>query len=138
MRRGTRRAKPSDAQRSRTILIVEDRRDQREMYASYFAANHFRVLTAPDGLSAIRIAHAELPDVIVTDLSIPHLDGWETASRLKEDPETRHIPIIACSAHVLGGAAERALVAGCAAYVCKPCLPQELHAEVLRVLARAA
>jgi CheY-like chemotaxis protein len=117
---------------------VEDRRDEREMYAHYFAANHFRVLTAPDGLSAIRIAHAELPDVIVTDLSIPHLDGWETASRLKEDPETRHIPIIACSAHVLGGAAERALVAGCAAYVCKPCLPRELHAEVLRVLARAA
>ena len=138
MRRRTRRAKPSGAQRSPTILIVEDRRDEREMYANYFAVNHFRVLTAPDGLSALRIAHAELPDVIVTDLSIPHLDGWETASRLKADPETRHIPIIACSAHVLGGAAERALVAGCEAYLCKPCLPQELHAEVVRVLARAA
>jgi CheY-like chemotaxis protein len=138
MRRGRRRAKPSSAQRSPTILIVEDRRDEREMYASYFAANNFTVLTAPDGLTAIRRAHAEVPDVIVTDLSIPHLDGWETTRRLKNDPVTKHIPIIACSAHVLGGAAERALVAGCAAYVCKPCLPRELHAEVLRVLARAA
>jgi len=138
MRRGTRRAKASGGKRSPTILIIEDQRDQREMYAAYFAANNFTVLTAPDGLSAIQRAHAEVPDIIVTDLSMPHLDGWETARRLKQDPVTRHIPIIACSAHVLGGAAERALVAGCDAYVCKPCLPQELHAEVLRVLARAA
>ena len=136
--RGKRRRKPAGGKPSPTILLVEDRRDHLEMYAMYFTASGFKVFTAADGLSAIRMARATLPDIIVTDLSLPHLDGWEASRRLKDDPETRHIPIVACSAHVLGGAAERAMVAGCAAYVCKPCLPQELLAEVLRVLARAA
>ena len=138
MRRGKRHATVPAGRRSLTILIVEDVRDQREMYAAYFAAKRFTVLTARDGLSAIQVARARRPDVIVTDLSIPHLDGWETARRLTTDPATAHIPIIACSAHVLGGAAERALVAGCVAYVGKPCLPQDLLATVLRVLDQAA
>ena len=138
MRRGKRHATAAGGRRSPTILIVEDVRDQREMYAAYFAAKRFTVLTARDGLSAIQVARARRPDIIVTDLSLPHLDGWETARRLSTDPATAHIPIIACSAHVLGGAAERALVAGCAAYVGKPCLPQDLFSTVLRVLDQAA
>jgi two-component system, cell cycle response regulator DivK len=138
MRRGTRRRSAENDVGARTILIIEDQADQREMYASYFAAKGFRVLTARDGLSALRLAFERRPDVIVTDLSIPHLDGWETTRRLKNDPRTAAIPIIACSGRVLGGAAERALVAGCVAYVAKPCLPRDLFAEVLRVLARAA
>ena len=138
MRRGKRYATAAGGRRSPTILIVEDVRDQREMYAAYFAAKRFTVLTARDGFNAIQVARAKRPDIIVTDLSIPHLDGWETARRLTTDPATAHIPIIACSAHVLGGAAERALVAGCVAYVGKPCLPQDLLATVLRVLDQAA
>jgi len=108
------------------------------MYAAYFEAKRFHVLTAADGLRALQVARSEVPDVIVMDLSIPHLDGWETTTRLQNDPLTAHIPVIACSAHVMGGAAERALVAGCAAYVGKPCLPEDLLSEVRRILARAA
>ena len=138
MRGGRRRATARGGSRSPTILIVEDSRDQREMYAMYFAAKRFTVLTAPDGHRAIQLARTHPPDIIVTDLSMPHLDGWEAAARLTSDPATAHIPIIACSGKVLGGAAERALVAGCAAYVSKPCLPQDLFLEVQRILARAA
>ena len=138
MHRGKRHATGAGGRRPLTILIVEDVRDQREMYAAYFAAKRFTVLTARDGFSAIQLARAKRPDIIVTDLSIPHLDGWETARRLTTDPATAHIPIIACSGHVLGGAAERALVAGCVAYVGKPCLPQDLLATVRRVLDQAA
>jgi two-component system, cell cycle response regulator DivK len=138
MRTGKRRRAAGSTQRARTILIIEDQFDQREMYASYFAVNGFQVFTARDGLSAVRLALTREPDVIVTDLSLPHVDGWETTRRLKEHPRTASIPIIACSAHVLGGAAERALVAGCVSYMAKPCLPRDLLSEVLRVLAAAA
>jgi CheY-like chemotaxis protein len=126
------------SRRGLKILIVEDNRDQREMYAAYFAAKHFTVLTAIDGREAIQMAHTDAPDIIVTDLSMPHLDGWEATRRLKDDPLTAGIPVIACSARVLEGAAERALVAGCDAYLSKPCLPRDLHGEVLRVLKKAA
>src|SRR5437868_7012586 len=104
----------------RSILIVEDHRDQREMYASYFTARGFRTLTAADGARAIIAARAEQPDVIVMDLSLPHISGWEAMRRLKDDPATAHIPIIACTAHVLASSCERAVDAGCSAYLTKP------------------
>lgn len=127
------------ARRARsTVLIVEDHRDQREMYATYFAAKGFRALTATDGPSAIIAARTEQPDVIVMDLSLPHIDGWEATRRLKRDPATADIPIIACTAHVLGGSCERAVDAGCSAYLTKPCLPAHLFAEVKRVLGQRA
>ena len=121
-----------------TILVVEDNWDTRELYASYFAAKRFRVLTAPDGASGLIAARSEQPDVIVMDLAIPHVDGWEATRRLKHDPETADIPIIACTAHVLGASCERAVEAGCNAFLTKPCLPSDLHREVKRVLRRAA
>ena len=138
MRTGTRRRAAGSRKRARTILIIEDQTDQREMYASYFAVKGFLVLTARDGPNGLALARTHRPDVIVTDLSIPHIDGWETTRRLKDDPRTAGIPVIACSAHVFGRAAERALVAGCISYMAKPCLPEELLSEVLRVLKRAA
>jgi CheY-like chemotaxis protein len=119
-----------------TILIVEDHRDQREMYASYFAAKGFRAVTAIDGPSGIIAARSQQPDVIVMDLSLPHISGWEATRRLKGDPRTAEIPIIACTAHVLGSSCERAVDAGCDAYLTKPCLPGDLFAEVNRVLGR--
>jgi two-component system cell cycle response regulator DivK len=120
------------------ILIVDDHPDQREMYASYFTARGFRAFTAADGRSAITAAQIEHPDVIVMDLSLPHIDGWEAMRRLKDDPATADIPIIACTAHMLGTACERAVDAGCNAYVTKPCLPVQLFAEVKRVLGQRA
>jgi two-component system cell cycle response regulator DivK len=124
--------------RAISILVVDDLPDQRELYATYFAAKGFTTSTAANGREALGQARRDLPDVIVMDLAMPHLDGWQLAEELKRDPLTRHIPIIACSAQVLGGAPERALVAGCNAYVAKPCLPQDLMSEVLRVLRKAA
>ena len=108
------------------------------MYASYFVAMGFRTLTAADGPSAIIAARAEKPDVIVMDLSLPHINGWEATRRLKQDPTTAAIPIIACTAHVLGNSCERAVDAGCSGYLAKPCLPMHLFDEVQRVLARRA
>jgi CheY-like chemotaxis protein len=122
--------------RKRSILIVEDHRDQREMYASYFEAKGFRTLTATDGPSGLLAARTEHPDVIVMDLSLPHIDGWEATRRLKQDPDTADIPVIACTAHVLGGSCERAVDAGCNAYVTKPILPRHLFTEVTRILGR--
>jgi CheY-like chemotaxis protein len=122
----------------KAVLIVEDHRDQREMYAMFFTAKGFRVITAADGPTALLAARTERPDVIVMDLSLPHMDGWEATRRLKRDPRTEHIPVVACTAHVLGRSCERAVDAGCNAYLTKPCLPVELFAEVQRVLARHA
>jgi CheY-like chemotaxis protein len=104
----------------------------------FFTAKGFRVITAADGPTALLAARTERPDVIVMDLSLPHMDGWEATRRLKRDPRTEHIPVVACTAHVLGRSCERAVDAGCNAYLTKPCLPVELFAEVQRVLARHA
>ena len=131
----SRRKISAEKRQPSTILIVDDHPDQRDMYATYFAAHGFRALTAPDGGSAISLAIAEHPSVIVMDLSLPHIDGWEATRRLKRHSATSHIPIIACSAHVLGAASEHALDAGCDVFVAKPCLPADLLAEVRTLLA---
>jgi DNA-binding response OmpR family regulator len=128
-------ARPA-ARGRRLALIVEDDRDTREMYARYMSLRGFNVATASDGLAALNTAHVLHPDVIVMDLSLPHLDGLEAARRLKRDPRTQHIPVIACTGRVSGGSAEHALDAGIDVYVTKPCLPRELLAEVRRVLSR--
>src|SRR5881396_3124854 len=111
------------AQRAPFVLFVDDNGDLRNLYATYFEAEGFRVDTAGDGVTGLAHARAALPDVIVADLSMPHLDGWEMTRRLKRDPLTAHIPVIACTGHAYGGAAERALDAGCDAYIVKPYLP---------------
>lgn len=127
-----------ERRKQKSVLIVEDHRDQREMYAMFFTAKGFRVITASDGPTGLLAALSERPDVIVMDLSLPHVDGWEATRRLKRDPRTSHIPIVACTAHVLGRSCERAVDAGCSAYLTKPCLPVELFAEVRRVLEQRA
>jgi two-component system, cell cycle response regulator DivK len=118
------------------ILIVDDVSDQREMYAEYLESRGFRVETAADGASALVFTLALLPDLIVMDLSMPHLDGWETTRRLKQDPRTAKIPVLACTGYVFGTYVERALEVGCDAYVAKPCLPVDLLQEINRLLAR--
>jgi two-component system, cell cycle response regulator DivK len=124
------------APRADSVLIVDDNQDLRELYAAYFEAAGFRVATATDGVTGFAEAVTGHPDVIVTDLSMPHVDGWEMTRRLKSDPRTRHVPIIACTGRVLGSSAERALEAGCDAYVIKPFLPDDLLREARRALAR--
>jgi len=110
----------------RRVLIADDNLAEREMYASYFAAHGIRVFMAGDGVNAVHIAQEMRPDVIVMDLSLPSLNGWEATRRLKHDVRTARIPILACTGHATHLAVDWALDAGCDAYVVKPCLPQEL------------
>ena len=116
------------------VLIVDDYQDAREMYAEYLEFSGFRVAQARNGLEAVEQALALRPDVILMDLSLPVMDGWEATRRLKGDVRTRGIPVVALTGHALDGHSREAQEAGCEAYVTKPCLPDALLREVQRVL----
>jgi CheY-like chemotaxis protein len=116
------------------ILVVEDFADAREMYRDYLEFSGFRVATAADGREAVRQARALEPDLILMDLSLPIVDGWEATRQLKSDPATAHLLIIALSAHALAQEGERARQAGCDGFIAKPCLPPDLVAEIGRYL----
>ncbi len=119
------------------ILLVDDFVDNREMYAEYLAFSGFQVAEAADGHEALAKAFELLPDIILMDLSLPGMDGWEATRRLKQDERTRGIPVIAVTGHVLDGHAEGARGVGCDGFVAKPCLPEALVAEVRRMLERS-
>jgi two-component system, cell cycle response regulator DivK len=116
------------------VLVVEDYQDAREMYAAYLQFSGFDVAEATDGFEAIEKANQLMPDIVLMDLALPRMDGWEATRRLKNDDRTRHIPIVALTGHALAGYAEGARQAGCDAFVTKPCLPDALVAEIKRLL----
>jgi two-component system, cell cycle response regulator DivK len=118
------------------ILVVDDYQDAREMYAEYLQFSGFRVAEARNGNEAVDQAFALKPDLILMDLSLPGMDGWEATRRLKADESTRHIPIVALTGHALAGASDGAKKAGCDSFVTKPCLPDDLVVEVRRMLNR--
>src|SRR5881409_1656182 len=109
-----------------TVLVVDDYADAREMYCEYLEYSGFRTEQAKNGVEALERAFANPPDVILMDLSLPTMDGWEATRRLKADPRTRHIPVVALTGHALAGFSEGAKQAGCDAFVTKPCLPDDL------------
>jgi CheY-like chemotaxis protein len=117
------------------VLVVEDYQDAREMYAAYLQFSGYRVAEATDGFEAIEKTLELLPDIILMDLALPKMDGWEATRRLKSDERTKNIPIVALTGHALAGFAEGARIAGCDAFVTKPCLPDALVAEIQRMLA---
>jgi two-component system, cell cycle response regulator DivK len=116
------------------VLVGEDYQDAREMYAAYLQFSGYEVAEATDGIQAIEKALELMPDIILMDLALPRMDGWEATRRLKSDDRTRHIPIVALTGHALAGHAEGARQAGCDAFVTKPCLPDALVAEIQRML----
>jgi CheY-like chemotaxis protein len=116
------------------ILVVDDYQDAREMYAEYLQYSGFRVAEAKNGNEAVTQARSLKPDLILMDLSLPGMDGWEATRVLKADEATRHIPIVALTGHALAGASEGARKAGCDSFVTKPCLPDDLVVEVRRML----
>jgi CheY-like chemotaxis protein len=120
------------------VLVVEDYPDAREMYAEYLRFSGFRVAEARNGEEALEKTFALLPDVVLMDLALPLMDGWEATRRLKSDMRTSHILIVALTGHALAGHAEGARRAGCDAFVTKPCLPDELVDEIRRLLAAKA
>jgi CheY-like chemotaxis protein len=116
------------------ILVVDDYQDAREMYAEYLQFSGFRVAEAKNGNEAVEQAFALVPDLILMDLSLPGMDGWEATRVLKADTRTKHIPVVALTGHALAGSSEGAKKAGCDAFVTKPCLPDDLVVEVRRML----
>lgn len=117
------------------VLVVEDYQDAREMYAAYLQFSGYRVAEATNGLEAIEKTLELMPDIILMDLALPKMDGWEATRRLKMDERTKHIPIVALTGHALAGFAEGARRAGCDSFVTKPCLPDALVEEIRRMLA---
>jgi CheY-like chemotaxis protein len=116
------------------VLIVEDQLDLRQLYAQELVLSGFDVIEAGNGVDAISHTSAQFPDVVLMDLSLPVLDGWEATRRLKDDTRTAHIPVVALTAHDGSGELQRATRAGCDWFVPKPCLPHDLIEEVRRVL----
>jgi len=119
------------------ILVVDDYQDAREMYAEYLQFSGFRVAEARNGNEAVTQAFSLRPDLILMDLSLPGMDGWEATRLLKADDRTKHIPVVALTGHALAGASEGAKRAGCDSFVTKPCLPDDLVVEVRRMLSAA-
>lgn len=124
-------------QRERTrplVLLVEDQSDLRRLYAEQLALSGFDVIEVGNGADAISHTADHGPDVVLMDLSLPGIDGWEATRRLKTDDRTCHIPVVALTAHDGAGELERATRAGCDWFVPKPCPPAALIVEVRRVL----
>lgn len=118
------------------ILIVDDLEDNRELYATYFEIEGHHVEQAVDGEDGLAHVAASPPDVIVMDLAMPKLDGWEATRRLKGNPRTREIPVIVVTASDHEVDLERAREAGADAIVKKPCVPRDLAKVIDRVLTR--
>jgi two-component system cell cycle response regulator DivK len=102
------------------ILLVEDNEMNRDMLSRRLQKRGFDVVIAVDGLAALTEANAHRPDIILLDMSLPELDGWEAARRLKADEATRQIPIIALTAHAMAGDEQKARAAGCDDFDTKP------------------
>lgn len=102
------------------ILYVEDNDDNIYVVKNRLARAGFTILIATDGAQGVAIATAERPDLILMDLSLPVIDGWEATRQLKAAPETRHIPVVALTAHAMSGDREKALAAGCDDFDTKP------------------
>jgi CheY-like chemotaxis protein len=129
---------PDQAQerKNRLVLVVDDFDDNRSMYAVYLTYSGYDVLEAADGREAVETAGIKMPDLIVMDLSLPVMDGWEATRRLKANERTRHIPIIVLTGHAVAGQARDARKAGADAFLAKPCLPEMLVEKVQELLQR--
>ncbi len=122
----------------RKLLYVEDNDDNLYMLTLWFdVAGGYEIVSAPDGTAGIAMATAERPDLILMDLNLPEIDGWEATRRLKAAPGTRDIPIIALTAHAMAGDRERALATGCDEFETKPIDFDRLLPKVERLIARA-
>jgi CheY-like chemotaxis protein len=118
------------------VLYIEDNDDNVYMLKMRLELlDEFEVLTAEDGERGCEMAAAERPDIVLMDLEMPGIDGWEATRRLKSNPDTRDIPVIALSAHALAGSREKALAAGCDEFDTKPVEFDRLVATLRRVLA---
>jgi two-component system cell cycle response regulator DivK len=118
------------------ILLVEDNELNRDMLSRRLTRKGYDVLVADDGAKGVELTGTEQPDLVLMDMSLPVLDGWEATQRLKADPQTRSIPVIALTAHAMTADREKALAAGCDDYDTKPIELPRLLEKMERLLER--
>jgi two-component system, cell cycle response regulator DivK len=119
------------------VLLVEDNEDNLVVYRTILEHVGYIVLEARDGEEGVRRARSDHPDLILMDISIPKMDGWEATQRLKADEATRAIPIVALTAHALEEDRQRAIEVGCDGYLAKPIEPRRVVQEVERFVGKA-
>ena len=129
-----RESRLKSGKRQPVVFVVDDFVDNRQMYAEYLAFVGYAVVECVNGEEALTKAATEQPDLIVMDLSLPVMDGWEATRRLKSDPQMAAIPVLALTSHALDDSRTTALAAGADAFLVKPCLPEELAAKVNELL----
>ncbi len=116
------------------ILLVEDNEMNRDMLSRRLERKGYSVVMATDGQSGVEMALSEMPDLILMDMSLPVLDGWEATRRLKGDASTRHVPVVALTAHAMSSDRDKALEAGCDDYETKPVELPRLLAKIEALL----
>jgi two-component system cell cycle response regulator DivK len=119
---------------TKTILIIEDTEDNRRIMRDLLSHAGFALIEAVDGLSGVAMAEQHRPDLILMDIQLPGVDGYEATRRIKANPDTRHIPIIAVTSYALSGDEAKTRAAGCDGYVAKPFSPRQLLAKVNELL----
>ena len=119
---------------SRRILIVEDTEDNRQIVRDLMESVGYELLEAEDGAAGVRMAAEFRPDLILMDIQLPVLDGYEASRRIKADPELRQIPIIAVTSYALSGDEAKTREAGCDSYIAKPFSPRHLLAKINELL----
>ena len=118
------------------ILLVEDNEMNRDMLSRRLVRRGYEVVVAVDGREGVAKARAEAPALVLMDMSLPVLDGWEATRELRADPTTRSIPVIALTAHAMSGEREKALAAGCDDFDTKPIELERLLGKIEALLAR--
>ena len=119
---------------SKRILMVEDTEDNRQIIRDLMDSVGYQLLEAEDGAAGVAMAAEHKPDLILMDIQLPVLDGYEATRRIKADPALRHIPIIAVTSYALAGDEAKTRAAGCDGYVAKPFSPRELLAKINQFL----
>lgn len=116
------------------VLLVEDNELNRDMLSRRLEKRGYTILMACDGSEGVEMANSQQPDIILMDMSLPIIDGWEATQKIKSNPRTGHIPIIALTAHAMSGDREKALEAGCNEYETKPIDLQRLTDKMTDLL----
>jgi two-component system cell cycle response regulator DivK len=116
------------------ILVVEDNEENRDALSRRLQRRGFEVIIAVDGVAGVASAKAEKPDLVLMDMNMPELDGWEATRQIKADPALTEIPVIALTAHAMQGDRERAIAAGCTDYHTKPIEFPKLLAQIESIL----
>jgi len=119
------------------ILVVEDQPDNRQIIRDLLTSAGYELIEAEDGEAGVRLAGAHRPDLILMDIQLPVLDGYEATRRIKADPLLQSIPIVVVTSYALSGDDQKARAAGCDAYVAKPFSPRQLLATVRKFLPQA-